>query len=111
MKLRFHTVEGESQEIDAQNVREVIPYQGVFTSPFIKKPYEGAVAYKGEILPVIGPMAYLWNPAGPFEERPWLLIFKDHAQVIEGLPEVMETKSERSNLEAEILQLEKDLAA
>ena len=108
MKLRIHTVEGEHRELESSEICEVIPYQNIFLSTHLKKPYEGAIVYRGKIIPVLGPVAHLWNSNGSYDERPWILILKDHACIIQGLPEVLEAKAERSSLEEEILQLEKD---
>lgn len=110
MKLRILTVEGESSEISAEEVREIVPFQSIFLSSHLKKPYVGAIVYHGNILPVLGPVPHLWNSNGSYEERPWLLVLKEHACVIHGLPQILEQKAERSNLEEEILQLEKNLS-
>ncbi|NUM88238.1 MAG: hypothetical protein HUU37_03450 [Bdellovibrionales bacterium] len=105
MRIRIHDCEGKEEMLTGAH--EVIPFAGVFVSPLVRKPWDGLVNYRGRILPVKGPVPHLWNTAGSYDERPWLLILGDHARVIHGLPVVLESVETRSDLEGEVLALEK----
>lgn len=93
MKIRVRTYKNEIIKIDANLAAEVIPYQYVMTSPHINKPYEGILYYKGKILPVTGPLPAVWEKSASYDEIPWILVCKDHARVILGLPTFDEVSS------------------
>lgn len=86
--VTYRTVDGSTASISKEEVEAVLPYGGVFLSPFVKSPYDGLVCVKGEILPVLGPAPAAWQLSDNYDERPWLLLCKDHVRVIYGLPEV-----------------------
>lgn len=105
MRVRVNTCEGKEEVIEG--AREVVPFAGVFVSSLVKKPWDGVVNYRGKLLPVAGPIPHLWSSTGSYDERPWLLVCGDHVRVIQGLPSILESVESRSDLEGEILALEK----
>lgn len=106
MRIRARSCDGKEEILEGVKALEVIPFAGVFQSPLVKKPWEGLVNYRGRVLPVRGPIPHLWNSNGSYDERPWLLVCEDHARVVLGLPEVLETVIQKSDLEGEVLAIE-----
>lgn len=79
-------MDGSQQEIERSEANAVVAYRNVFQSPCLQAPVEGVVCHRGKLVPVFGPMPRESHMANPAETRPWLLLMKDHAQVIQGFP-------------------------
>lgn len=80
-------MDGSISEISRGDARGLVPFEHVFTSPFLKTPIEGIVCHKGVPLPVLGPMPKDSDLGAAMNERPWIIVFEDHAQVIRGMPD------------------------
>ncbi len=78
--LHVTLLDGTQIEVSRQDAREVVPYAQVFASGWLRAPVEGLYCYRGAVVPVLGPLP----PAGG--AGAYLLVMRDHAQVIQGLP-------------------------
>lgn len=96
MKIRIRTCTEETLTVSAANAKEIIPYQSIMASPHIKKPYCGLLYYRGDVIPVTGPLPSVWEKSTSYDAVPWIIVFKDHARVILGLPQVLDGKTDES---------------
>src|SRR5687768_14387944 len=85
--IRITLIDGTTTEIARSEARAVLPFAHVFSSSQLRAPIEGIICHKGKPLPILGPMPSAADFKGDMDHRPWLLILKDHAQVIRGLPD------------------------
>ncbi len=90
--IRITLMDGTQTEVPREEALELLPYKNVFANPNLKDPVEGIFSHRGKMLPVLGPL-----PVAPFaghiDGRPWLLLMKDCAQAIQGLPEFLEAET------------------
>lgn len=80
-------MDGSTCEINRADARGLVPYARVFASPLLRAPIEGVLCHKGKPLPVLGPLPSADEISRDINNRPWIVIFEDHAQVIRGLPD------------------------
>jgi len=85
--IRMTLIDGSTLEIAREEALELMPYRALFTSPMLKAPLEGLVVYRGELIPVLGPLPPPGAASRYASEQAWVLLMKDCAQVIRGLPE------------------------
>jgi hypothetical protein len=85
--IRLTLLDGSISEIARSDARGLLPFANVFTSPNLRYPIEGVVCHKGKPLPILGPMPDATDLQADIEQRPWIIVFADHAQVIRGLPD------------------------
>ena len=111
MKIRIRTCKEEEVILESNAAMEVIPYQYVMVSPHVKKPYEGILYYKGHILPVTGPVPSVWEKSADYDNTPWILVCKDHARVILGLPYFEDAASAKINIKQEAQEKLEDALA
>ena len=77
----------------AQEAQELLPYRHVLRSTVFKKPIEGILIYRGNPVPVLGPMPQEGAETLDVDQRPWILVVKNCAQVVRGLPSLEEAVS------------------
>ena len=87
MNIQFIDFEQGIHVSPAKEVREVLPMQNIMSSTQLKSPYGGLFYYRGNILPVVGAIPTVWDTNSKSEEHPWVVVFKDHVRVVQGLPE------------------------
>lgn len=83
----IRTMDGKKKELCVDRIRELIAYEGLLVSSQVRFPFEAIIYYHNALLPVLGPLPKTWDSSASEDERPWLLVFTDHAQVVLGLPE------------------------
>lgn len=89
-------MDGTQLEIPREEAVELLPYQHVLRSSHLKDPVDGLVCHRGKVIPVLGPMPELVDVKN-IDKRPWLLLMKGCAQVVQGLPDFLEA-NEASNV-------------
>lgn len=85
--IRITLMDGSTLEIAREEALELMPYRALFTNPMLKAPLEGLVVYRGELIPVLGPLPSPASASRHADDQPWVLLMKGCAQVIRGLPE------------------------
>gem|GEM_PF-7123968 len=94
--IRITLMDGSQLEIPREEAIELLPYQNVLRSSHFKDPVDGLVCHRGKMVPVLGPMPELVDVKS-IDKRPWLLLMKGCAQVVQGLPDFLEA-NEASNV-------------
>ena len=112
-------MDGKLIEIPREEALELLPFQEIFRSPVLKAPIEGIMTHKGKLIPVLGPLPlHDTKETHSSDYKPWILLLEGCAQVIQGLPEFIETEkmkqspslrlaSENATLDALVSSLEK----
>ncbi len=85
--ITIRVPDGREEKINETSPKEIIPYGSLFTSPLVRQPYAALLYYRDRILPVHGPLPRVFDATMDVMERPWILVFADHARVVIGLPE------------------------
>ncbi|MGZ3694615.1 MAG: hypothetical protein ACXWQO_10570 [Bdellovibrionota bacterium] len=85
--IRITLLDGTVSEIARGDTRGVIPFANVLSSPMLRAPIEGIVCHKGKALPLLGPLPKAEDLTAEINDRAWIILFADHAQVIRGLPD------------------------
>ena len=81
--VRITLMDGSTQEVPRKEIKGFLPLPTLFRNPHLKA---DALAYHGgNLVPVLGPLAD-GQGLEKFENRAWLLMMGDHAQVVRGLP-------------------------
>lgn len=76
-------MDGDTREIPREDVVGIYPAHGLLRHPALR---DAAIfCFGGKIYPVTGPVGEN-TPSGAFADRPWILLFSDHAEMIRGLP-------------------------
>jgi hypothetical protein len=83
--IRITLMDGNQLEIPREEAVELLPYQNVLRSSHLKDPVDGLISYRGKLVPVLGPMPETAD-VKDIDRRPWLLLMKGCAQVVQGLP-------------------------
>jgi hypothetical protein len=81
--VRITLMDGSTQEVPREEIKGFLPLPPLFRNPHLKA---DALAYHGGILvPVLGPIGETQG-LEKIENRAWLLMMGEHAQVVRGLP-------------------------
>src|SRR4051812_21295580 len=88
--IRITLMDGSLQEIPREEALEILTYRHVLQNKFLKAPIEGLIVHRGKVIPVMGPLPQPGDETNEFEIRPWILLTKDRAQVILGMPDFQE---------------------
>lgn len=88
MEMRFRSFEQQVFSIDTKEVMAILPFKGVLALSQVNAPYDGLFLFEGKIIPVMGPLPQ--EEITNSEQRPWILVCRDHAQVVAGLPEILD---------------------
>jgi hypothetical protein len=83
--IRITLMDGSSVEMPREQAKGLLPFAGVFASPLLRAPIEGVICHQGKPMPLLGPLPLSQDDL-PVNERAWILLLADHAQVIRGLP-------------------------
>ncbi len=79
-------MDGSRLEIPREEAVELIPYRHVFTSPHLQAPIEGLICHRGNLIAILGPLPPTGFPTGSVDACPWILLLRNGAQVVLGLP-------------------------
>ncbi len=77
-------MDGSFQEIRREEALGIFPSTGLLQHHHLKS--EAIFFQHGKIYPVLGPLPKSEDKNAPQAERPWILLFESHGQVIKGLP-------------------------
>lgn len=83
--IRVTLMDGSLQEVRREEVFGLYPATALLRHPLLKS--EAIFCHKGKLIPIAGPLPETLDLTLPVNERPWLMLFAGHAQVIYGLPE------------------------
>lgn len=84
--IRITLMDGTTAEVAREQTKGLIPFANVFSSPLLRGPIEGVICHQGKPIPLLGPLPESTEDL-PVEDRPWILLLGDHAQVIRGMPD------------------------
>jgi chemotaxis signal transduction protein len=84
--IQAKLIDGSVIELAREDAFELLPFENIFRSPKLRPPMEGLLCHRGRIMPVLGPMPAPEAMDKTVNERPWLLLLKGYAQVVQGLP-------------------------
>jgi hypothetical protein len=87
MKFQYLDFDHNLYSVECKHVIEIIPFEAVMVSPVLQEPYTALLSYHGKILPVKGILPEARPVAAEYDERPWIMVLEEHAQIIYGLPQ------------------------
>jgi hypothetical protein len=87
MQMRYLDFDQKIHTISTIEIREILAFSSYLASATLKDGIGGLLYYEGTILPIKGVVPSLWEATDNYDERPWIMVLKDHAQVIYGLPQ------------------------
>lgn len=93
MNMRFRTFQDEHYAISTKDVESILPFKNVLVLPQVREPYQALFMYEGKVLPVLGPVpTQIPSESESYDNRAWLLVYGDHAQIVWGLPQIIEAE-------------------